>query len=283
MVLEVGERFAADVDRDQLERPARERVGRRAGIVVGDRLAGLAPDVQRGAGDRVAVPTRLQSRRRPESNRCRRLCRPLRSHSATSPRPRRVAARGALAPGRQLSDSAGRRGCPTDLGPRLSPRRRSQATDRRRRGDPSTRSSSARSGRTTSIGAQAHRAGRGRARTGAVPGVEAEVMVVAAGRDEQRARIAARGDVEAQHSVIEGLGVGDARPPAGGRGPSWCPAAPLRLGPVGGRELVGEVAQVQRHRRHLELAVGVAPLRRAGGRGRARCRCRPGRTDTAPR
>ena len=29
----------------------------------------------------------LSGRRRPESNRCRRLCRPLRSHSATSPRP----------------------------------------------------------------------------------------------------------------------------------------------------------------------------------------------------
>ena len=41
-------------------------------------------------------------RRRPESNRCRRLCRPLRSHSATSPRSRGVAS------GRVSSDRARR-------------------------------------------------------------------------------------------------------------------------------------------------------------------------------
>ena len=57
-----------------------------------------------------AVFPAKRPRRRPESNRCRRLCRPLRSHSATSPRVRRVAAAGRLASGSAVSR---RRRCPS--------------------------------------------------------------------------------------------------------------------------------------------------------------------------
>ena len=77
-------------------------------------------------------------RRRPESNRCRRLCRPLRSHSATSPGHRRVAAgRGAsqaqrsttaVPNGSRTRTAAGKpgeRGQPGDAG---SPSRRSTST-----------------------------------------------------------------------------------------------------------------------------------------------------------
>ena len=50
---------------------------------------------------------RAPKRRRPESNRCRRLCRPLRSHSATSPGDRRVAVDGGA-----VRRSAGRSAIP---------------------------------------------------------------------------------------------------------------------------------------------------------------------------
>ena len=42
--------------------------------------------------------------------------------------------------------------------------------------------------------------------------------------------------------------------------PIIVPAGTVGWGPVGGGQLVGEVAQVQRQRRHLELAAVVAPL-----------------------
>ena len=48
---------------------------------------------QEASRSRLSRRARVSTqRRRPESNRCRRLCRPLRSHSATSPGPPRVAA-----------------------------------------------------------------------------------------------------------------------------------------------------------------------------------------------
>ena len=54
-----------------------------------DLVTAVAPP---GLTHRRGVIARKKERRRPESNRCRRLCRPLRSHSATSPRSQRVAA-----------------------------------------------------------------------------------------------------------------------------------------------------------------------------------------------
>jgi hypothetical protein len=41
----------------------------------------------------LGVREGFAERRRPESNRCKRLCRPLRSHSATSPGTSRVSVR----------------------------------------------------------------------------------------------------------------------------------------------------------------------------------------------
>ena len=51
----------------------------------GERVAGIVSV----HGSQQRGPVDQRKRRRPESNRCRRLCRPLRSHSATSPRCRR--------------------------------------------------------------------------------------------------------------------------------------------------------------------------------------------------
>jgi hypothetical protein len=61
-----------------------ERLGSPWGAVAGRRGAGEQPHPQSG------LFAAFTQRRRPESNRCRRLCRPLRSHSATSPRVPRV-------------------------------------------------------------------------------------------------------------------------------------------------------------------------------------------------
>ena len=83
--------------------------------------------------------------------------------------------------------------------------------------------------------------------------------MIAAGRDEQGARIAADRHVEAEHAVVEGLGV---RELATWRctWPITVPAGTVACGPSARGQLVGEVAQVQRQRGHLQLAVGVAPL-----------------------
>ena len=56
-------------------------------------------------------------------------------------------------------------------------------------------------------------AGRGRLAAEGLPGVEADVVVVAAGREEGGGIADAQGDLEAEHAVVEGEGaveVGDA-------------------------------------------------------------------------
>src|SRR5207245_11311312 len=58
------------------------------------------------------------------------------------------------------------------------------------------------------VEAQTGGVGRGRAGTAAVPRVQAEVVVVAAGRDEE-GRLAAGDDVEAEDPMVERLRLGD--------------------------------------------------------------------------
>src|SRR5690348_15643244 len=57
--------------------------------------------------------------------------------------------------------------------------------------------------------AQPDRAGRCRRGAGAVPGVQPDVVVIAARGYEQRAGIAAHDDVEPEHAVVEGLGLAE--------------------------------------------------------------------------
>ena len=153
-----------------------------------------------------------RARRRPESNRCRRLCRPLRSHSATSPRAPSVAAsaRPPVTPLRR--SAAARRRCPTGRG-RCGCRGRcaARSAGRRRRRARALRRAPARPGSSTSNERRPTAPGGRRPRARAVPGVEPEVVVVAAGRDEQRARVAADHHVEAEHAAVERLGLRAAR------------------------------------------------------------------------
>ena len=65
------------------------KVTARVGVVASLRVKGRVVAVSQArageaAGDALALSA-APTRRRPESNRCTRLCRPLRSHSATSP------------------------------------------------------------------------------------------------------------------------------------------------------------------------------------------------------
>jgi hypothetical protein len=60
---------------------AAARTGDLPGRQIAGHCASRGARLSRGSRERAA----RRARRRPESNRCRRLCRPLRSHSATSP------------------------------------------------------------------------------------------------------------------------------------------------------------------------------------------------------
>ena len=55
VTLEVEVRLAADVDDDPMKRAAGEGVRRLSRVVVGDRLAGVAADVEARAGDRESA------------------------------------------------------------------------------------------------------------------------------------------------------------------------------------------------------------------------------------
>ena len=100
--------------------------------------------------------------------------------------------------------------------------------------------------------------GRGR-RAGAVPGVEPDVVVVAAGGHEQRARIAPDRDVEAEHAVVEGLGLGDV-------GhlevdvPDSCARRRLRLELGCVAKLVDQTVEVERQGCHLQAVTRTRPL-----------------------
>src|SRR4051794_33369652 len=61
LALEVDVGLAADVDRDAVDRAADERVRRFARVVVGDRVAAVAPDAQPVAGDRELARLRLDA------------------------------------------------------------------------------------------------------------------------------------------------------------------------------------------------------------------------------
>jgi hypothetical protein len=95
-VLEHHEDGVAPEGRLGLRRAPAGGAGQYAHDGIGDRERQLALSVDRLVGHRLSPNMRLRrpalrrdfasrQRRRPESNRCRRLCRPLRSHSATSP------------------------------------------------------------------------------------------------------------------------------------------------------------------------------------------------------
>ena len=90
------------------------------------------------------------------------------------------------------------------------------------------------------------------------PGVEAEVVVVAARRDEQGARVAAHHDVEAERAGVEGLGRGQVTDV------EVDVADPGALGHRGVAVLAAELAEhaveVERQRVHLEDAVAERPL-----------------------
>ena len=106
-------------------------------------------------------------------------------------------------------------------------------------------------------GAQADRARAPAARAGAVPGVQAEVVVIAAGGDEQRARIAADGHVEAEHPVVEGLGPRDVATCRW----TWPIRVPAASASGAGRCACSSPARSCRSSRRVaicELAVGVA-------------------------
>ena len=149
----------------------------------------------------------------------------------------RVAARrrdaGAPHAPRALSVSrSGRAGgrCRTGRGrpdPRPSPRQ-----DRRpRQRAPRHASRSAASGSTIVAWRSAAVSGRRRPAAGALPGVGAEVVVVAAGAEE-RGLVAERGhQVEAEHVAVERDRLRDAGHLAGGRAPSPCRRAARRTAP----------------------------------------------------
>ena len=91
-----------------------------------------------------------------------------------------------------------------------------------------------------------------------MPGVEAEVVVVAAGRDEQGARIAADRHVEAEHVAVERLGLARARRPGDGRGRSSVPAGRPRAVRVPRRS---SSAEQRRRGRAASSPSGAGPSR----------------------
>ncbi len=89
------------------------------------------------------------------------------------------------------------------------------------------------------------------------------MVVVAAGRDEQRAGVAAHDDVEAEHAVVERLRlleVGDLQVDVAEHGAVGDGRVRGR-GVDPGRHVVDHAVEVERQRRHSDLAVGlVVPL-----------------------
>ena len=107
--------------------------------------------------------------------------------------------------------------------------------------------------------AQPEGAGRGRRRSLAGPRVDADVVVVAAGGEEQRAGVAADGDLEAERAGVEVLGRGELGDVEVDVPDPRSHGHPVRLG-VCGLQLAEDAVEVERQGVHLQLAVGVAPL-----------------------
>ena len=122
--------------------------------------------------------------------------------------------------------------------------------------------------------------GRRRRSADAGPRVQSDVMVIAAGRDEQRARTVSLHQLEAEHVDVEARRRPRAATRAGARDRSSVPrASPAPVVASARREDV----EVQRIGAHLQRAADERPFARADDRDRSRCRCRRDRRDTALR
>src|SRR5262249_15120975 len=87
----------------------------------------------------------------------------------------------------------------------------------------------------------------------------ADVVVIAAGGHEQRARVAPDHDVKPEHPVVEGFGLGDVghlkMDVADDR-----PGRRERLEAIAAAKLLHDAVEIERERGHLELAAAMAPL-----------------------